>query len=344
MRVETVSTVRLTLAGALLLAAMGPAAGADAPEWMKSYTVSGRPTVHVHTNDGSVRVMTSDTQQVEFRVKTEGGGWGFGFGDDPRIDSRQDGNLVELNAHVRNNVIGFNNRHTIVEVHMPKDADLQLETGDGSVDISALSGNIQANTSDGSVRVAQLTGTIEISSSDGSIEARNLKGSVKLRTSNGSIRASGIDGPCAASSSDGSVRVEGRFDSLVVHSGDGSVGARVASGSSISSAWEVTSSDGSVEVTLPPDFKTNLDVSTSDGHITLDLPVQVQGELSKSHVHGTLNGGGPAFRIHTSDGSIRLSSSKSEVESKACITSRRALAPSRGFNEAWACWPGLFSP
>jgi len=307
MRDITDSPVRLTLAGALFLAMMGPAAGADTPEWVKSYSVSGRPTVHVHTNDGSVQVTTSDTQQVEFRVKTEGGGWGFGVGDDPRIDARQDGNVIELNAHLRSYVVGFNNRHTVIEVRMPKSADLQLETGDGSVEISALNGNIQANTSDGSVKVAQLTGTIEISTSDGSIEARDLKGSVKLRTSNGSLRATGINGTCAASSSDGSVRVEGRFDSLDVHSGNGSVGARVASGSSISSAWEVTSSDGSVEVTLPPDFKTNLDVSTSDGHITLDLPVQVQGELSKSHVHGTLNGGGPSFRIHSSDGSIRLS-------------------------------------
>jgi DUF4097 and DUF4098 domain-containing protein YvlB len=307
MRSVTRSSVRLPLTVTLLLAVAGPVAAADAPEWVKSYTVSGRANVRVHTNDGSVRIMTSDTQQVEFRVKTGGTGWGFGFGDDPRIESRQDGDLVELNAHVRSYVIGFNNRHTDIEVSMPKNADLQIETSDGSIDIATVNGNVRANTSDGSVKVAEVNGNIDISTSDGSIEARTLKGKMKLRTSDGSIRATELDGPCEASSSDGRVKVEGRFDALDVHSGDGSVTARIASGSAISSAWQVSSSDGSVDVALPPDFKVDLDVSTGDGHITLDLPVQVQGELSKSRVHGALNGGGPSFRIHSSNGSIHLS-------------------------------------
>src|ERR1700722_8793299 len=140
------SPVRLALSVTLLLAAAGSAANADTPEWVKSYSISGRANVHVHTNDGSVQVITSDAQQVEFRVKTEGSGWGFGFGDDPHIDSRQDGDLVELTAHLRNYVIGFNNRRTVIEVHMPKNADLQLETSDGSIDISSLNGTVRANT------------------------------------------------------------------------------------------------------------------------------------------------------------------------------------------------------
>jgi DUF4097 and DUF4098 domain-containing protein YvlB len=301
--------IRSAVGLTLLFAVAGEAAAADTPEWVKSYSVSGRPDVHVHTNDGSVQVITSDTQQVEFRVKTEGSGWGFGFGDNSHIDSHQDGNRVELTTHVRNYVIGVNTRHTIIEVRMPKNADLQLETSDGSIEISSVNGTVQANTSDGSIKVSQVTGAVDVSSSDGSIEARALKGTVKLRTSDGSIRASEIDGPCEASSSDGSVKVEGRFDGLDVHSGNGSVTTRVIAGSVISSGWQVSSSDGSVDVSVPPDFKTDLDVSTGDGHITLNLPVQVQGELSKSRIHGSLNGGGPSFRIHSSNGSIHLSAS-----------------------------------
>jgi len=306
MRAVTRSFLRWPLLVTLLLAGADAVAAADTSEWVKSYSVSGRANVHVHTNDGSVRIITSDTQQVEFRVKISGTGWGIGFGDDPRIESRQDGDLVELNAHMRSYVIGFNNRHTDIEVSMPKNADLQIDTSDGSIDISAVNGNVRANTSDGGIKIAEVNGTVEVRSSDGSIEARALKGRVKLGTSDGSIRATELDGPCEASSSDGSVRVEGRFDALDVHSGNGSVTARIATGSVISSAWQVSSSDGSVDVALPSDFKTDLDVSTGDGHITLDLPVQVQGELSKSHVHGTLNGGGPSFRIHSSNGSIHL--------------------------------------
>ena len=306
------SSVRRFVAVALLAVIAGPQAKADAPasdqEWVKSYPVSGRPEVHVRTGDGSVRVVTSDTQQVEFRIKTSGSAWGFGFGDGPKIESRQVGNTVELNIHVRHFVMGFSNRHTEIEVRMPRSADAQLQTGDGSIDVAAVDGNVQANTSNGRVNISQVTGKIEVSSSDGSIEARTLKGSMKLSTSNGSIRATELDGGCEASSSDGSVTVEGRFDHLDVSSSDGAVSTRIASGSSMTSGWQVSTSDGSVEVALPRDFKANLDLSTNDGHITLDLPMQVEGEVTKSHIRGTLNGGGSSFRIHSSDGSVRLGS------------------------------------
>lgn len=307
------SSVRGSVAVGLLVAVLGQNANADPAassdqDWVKSYTVTGRPDVHVQTGDGSVRVLTSDTQQVEFRIKTTGSAWGFGFGDGPKIESRQVGNTVELNVHVHHMVMGFSNRHTEIEVRMPRSADVQLQTGDGSIDVAAVDGNVQAHTSDGRVSVSQVTGKVDVSSSDGAIEARTLKGTLKLSTSNGSIRATDLDGGCDASSSDGSVTVEGRFDHLNVSSSDGSVTTRVAAGSSMTSGWQVSTSDGSVEVALPADFKANLDLSTNDGHITLNLPVQVEGEVTKSHIRGTLNGGGSSFRIHSSDGSVRLGS------------------------------------
>ncbi len=298
----------LRISVALLVVTVGHAAvAAETPEeWTKSYAVTGHPEVRVNADNGSVQVITSDTQQVEFRVKTTGSAWGFGFGDKLRIDSKQDGNVVELDAHQGTYVLGFSNRHTVIEVRMPKSADLQLHTGDGSMDIDSVDGNVRATTSDGHVNIARVNGKVEVNSSDGAIVARALKGSVKLSTSDGSIRATELDGGCSASTSDGSVTVEGRFDSLDVHSSDGSVTTRIAAGSSMTSGWDVSTSDGAVEVALPQDFKASLDASSGDGRITLNLPVQVQGEVSKSHVHGTLNGGGPSFRIHSSDGSVRL--------------------------------------
>ena len=294
------------IASALVLLAVTSIARADRPDWVKSYSVTGRPTVHVHTNDGALRVITSDSNQVEFRVRTEGSAFGFGF-QEPSITSHQDGDTVELSAQFKSYGIGFSSLHNSIDVRMPKNADLQLDTGDGSVELSSLNGNIQIHTADGSVKIGQLVGTIDVSTSDGSIQAEGLKGAVKVHSHDGSVRVAEVDGKCDASSNDGSVKVEGRLDALNIHTDNGSVKARVANGSSISSAWHVSSSDGSVEIALPADMKANLDVSTSDGRIKLNLPVQVQGEMSKSHVSGTLNGGGPPVLIHSSDGSITIS-------------------------------------
>src|ERR1051325_2313385 len=69
MRTQKMMLVRLaTLVTFGLLAGSLAASSAHAEEWTKSYTVSGRARVHVDSNDGSVRVTTSDSQQVEFRV------------------------------------------------------------------------------------------------------------------------------------------------------------------------------------------------------------------------------------------------------------------------------------
>src|SRR5260370_37577052 len=90
------TTVRIGVVCAALLAASTLAPGARAEEWTKSYTVSGRAQVRVDTNDGAVRVATGDAKQVEFRVIYEG----YGLNKNMRIDSRQDGASVQINARV----------------------------------------------------------------------------------------------------------------------------------------------------------------------------------------------------------------------------------------------------
>jgi len=84
------------LATFALLAGSLAVGSARAEEWTKSYSVSGRARVHVDSNDGSVRVTTGDSAQVEFRVIYES----YELNKNLRIDSRQDGDSVQLNARV----------------------------------------------------------------------------------------------------------------------------------------------------------------------------------------------------------------------------------------------------
>jgi hypothetical protein len=309
-RVASGSFLRLARAASVvaLLSAiwLAPAHAAD-QEYFKAYTVTGRAHVRVHADDSSVRVVTSDTNQVEFHARMTGSDWGLHIGEPPHVESHQDGDLVELTAQTNwHIVIGASSKHMTVEVRMPKNADLELDTGDGSVELSSLNGNIMVHTSDGGIRAAQLEGKIELRTSDGSIIADGLSGEMRLHTSDGRIRGSNLTGRCEAGSNDGSIQVQGRFDLLNLRSGDGSITARAEPGSQISSAWSLHTSDGSVRLALPKDFKASLDASTADGHISSDLPVQVQGEMSRRSIHGTLNGGGPVLTIRSGDGSIDL--------------------------------------
>jgi Putative adhesin len=276
------------LAALAVLASTFAAASASAEEWTKSYTVSGRARVHVDSNDGSVRVTTGDSKQVEFRVIYNG----YTMDKNLTVTSNQNGDQVEISARARN---GFNfgwggmHRGLRIEVHMPRNADLNVDTGDGSVESDAITGNLDIHTGDGHIRV------------DGA------KGEIRLRTGDGSIEGRELDGQLEATSGDGHINVEGRFDGLSIKTGDGSVTARANPGSKLANGWNVHTGDGSVTMSLPGDLQANIDASTNDGRISLGLPVLVEGTMGTSQIHGKMNGGGPPLTIHTGDGSIHLS-------------------------------------
>ena len=301
-----ITTVRLGMACAALLAAVAVAPRANATDWSKNYTISGRANVHVDTNDGSVRVTTSDAKSVQFHIDYEG----YELDKNLHIESKQDGDRVELIARVTGHwgwSWGSHSRKLHIEVLMPREADLDAHTGDGSVEASAIHGNVTVYTGDGSVRANTLSGTIVLHTNDGSINVDTLKGDMRLHTGDGSIEARELDGKLEADSGDGHLRIAGRFDALTIKTGDGSVDTRVLPGSKMATSWSIRTGDGSVDLALPGDFQANVDASTGDGHISVGLPVTVEGTFSNSQLHGKMNGGGQPLTIHTGDGAIRLS-------------------------------------
>src|SRR6266481_9759166 len=206
---------RLAGFAALALFASSFAVGsASAEEWTKSYAVSGRARVHVDSNDGSVRVTTGDSKQVEFRVIYNG----YTMDKNLTVTSTQNGDQIEISARARN---GFNfgwggiHRGLRIEVHMPRNADLNVDTGDGSVESDAITGNLDIHTGDGHIRV------------DGA------KGEIRLRTGDGSIEGRDLDGQLEATSGDGHINIEGRFDALNIKTGDGSVTAHANPGTKL---------------------------------------------------------------------------------------------------------------
>jgi hypothetical protein len=293
---------------ATVIVLLGVVSQAQAEEYSKSYAVAGRPTVHVHVDDSRVRIITSDAPQVDFNVQREGHS-GMELGRGLRISSHQDGDRFELSVLREPGIAFLNIEHQLLtEVHMPRNADLQIETRDGRVDLASVNGSITVRSTDGAINASQLTGKIELESVDGAIMTDTLKGDVRLHSTDGSITMTHFDGQCDATTTDGALRAEGRFDSLRLVTTDGGVVAKIGEGSKMTSAWHIRSVDGGLDVSVPQSFQANINASTQDGRIKLDLPVMVQGEISRSKVRGTLNGGGPELTLKSTDGGIRLGS------------------------------------
>ena len=290
MRMYARTALLRTILGAGLAAAAlaWGAASARADEWNKTYAISGRAQVRVQTNDGHVTVYTGDQKEVGVHVETTG----FHISDsEVKVNVRQDGDRIDIDVRVPNHwcvFCGNVHRGLKIEVHMPREGDLNVATGDGHVEVDPLSGNMDIHTGDGHITV------------------RGARGDIRLRTGDGHIEARDLDGRLDASSGDGHIRIDGRFDVLNLKTGDGSIEARVAAGSKMSGSWTIHTGDGSVDLTLPDGFQADLDAHTNDGRISLGFPVTVDGIISKSEVRGKINGGGGALTVHTGDGSIRL--------------------------------------
>jgi hypothetical protein len=274
------ATMYLTLLAAGLFCST-----AFAGDYSKSFTIANRSTVHVDTNDGSVRVTTGDAKRVQIHVDYRG----YEEGKTLHIEAHQSGDVIEFTARAANAWgPSFGLRELHIEVRLPKDSDLKVETGDGEIHASGLSGNIDLSTGDGSMKVSAMSGVL------------------RLHTGDGGIDGSDLDGQCDATSGDGHITLSGRFDVLKVRSGDGKIDVNTARGSKMASSWNVQSGDGAIEVALPADLPVNVDASTGDGHVSSDIPITLSGSMSKSRVQGTLNGGGQSLAIHTGDGDIRL--------------------------------------
>ena len=107
------------------------------------------------------------------------------------------------------------------------------------------------------------------------------KYNLDLKTGGGSIRVSDLDGRVIARTSGGSLsfgRINGNLEGYT--------------------------SGGSITAHLAADIKANIDAATSGGRVVTEFPVTVQGELSKTHLQATLNGGGPRLYLRTSGGNI----------------------------------------
>jgi len=276
----------MVVAGVL---ALGMATAIRAEELTKTYPVSGRARVHVETDDGSVRVSTGDIKQVEIRVDYSG----YKLDRDLQVNTSQSGDSVDISVKTHGTIFAWGARHASlrVEIHMPREADLSVRSGDGSIEVDSINGNV------------------DLTAGDGHSTAQGLRGSSRFHTGDGHIEARGLDGQVDASSGDGHINLEGRFDSLKIKTGDGSVTARAGSGSQVSSAWSIYTGDGSVDLEIPGDLRANIEASTHDGHISLGLPITVEGTFSSSRIQGKLNGGGQAVTIRTGDGSIHLNKS-----------------------------------
>jgi len=274
----------------------------------RSFKVTGRPDVVLDTFDGSVEVHSWDRDEVE--VEIEKRAMEQDLIDQITIDVEQEGNRVVVRVKGPADrergalTIGMHiSPSARLRVAIPRAANLDVRSGDGSISVEEVGGRIVLATEDGRVTAARLSGDIHVRTFDGSIRFERVSGRLDVETN------------------DGSIGIQGAPSALHVKTGDGSIRVRVDADAAMVADWDVTTGDGTVVLTLPASFDAEVDAETSDGVVRSSHPSlrDDTGDRRRAvdrddrrerrrTLRATMGAGGKTIRVRTGDGSIRFES------------------------------------
>jgi hypothetical protein len=86
------------------------------------------------------------------------------------------------------------------------------------------------------------------------------------------------------------------------------VNVDVADGSQMKSAWNVSTGDGGIRLSVPQGFGAEVDAQSGDGPVRVDgvSTPDDRDEDEQRTVRGRLGSGGQALRLRSGDGSIEV--------------------------------------
>jgi DUF4097 and DUF4098 domain-containing protein YvlB len=172
----------------------------------KTFSVTGVPRVNIGTFDGSVVVTGWDKPEVMYTVTK-------------RADDEGDMKLISVEAQQQGSNISIIAKadedagSARIEVSVPRNSAVHVSSGDGSLHLNGVSGELTLRTGDGSIQV------------------HNAGGQLHAITGDGSITVMGFDGQLEARTGDGSISMDGNFSGVTARTGDGAISLAVPPGS-----------------------------------------------------------------------------------------------------------------
>ncbi|MCO7224427.1 DUF4097 domain-containing protein [Pleionea sp. CnH1-48] len=308
-----ISNLRRLILASVALLSLQVMAGGEVIK--KSFDVNAGEELRVATDVGSIEIETHSRSTVKVHVEIEG----FDS-DDFSVDMDYNSGVMKIDG--KRNSRGWSRggkRKVHFFVTIPERFNVDLSTRGGSIRVQDLEGEVQADTSGGSLKFGNIKGDINGRTSGGSISVGDVEGNVKVKTSGGSLRIGRIDGNIRGRTSGGSISLDGVAGKADVATSGGSiridsVGRSISaktSGGSIKAVFEkqpdgdseLSTSGGSITVTLPDDAA--LDIDARGSKVVSDFSIGGV-KKAKRKLKGSINGGGPELELHTSAGSVYI--------------------------------------
>ncbi len=266
----------------------------------KTFNVKAGGQLSLHSDSGKIQVTAWDKNQVQVSVLKKARK--ASSLDAFEVSMEQSGNEISIEGSG-----SWNNRvRVIYRIQVPKNFDLNLETGGGAIEIGDISGEINAETSGGSIKVGNIAKVnVKVDTSGGSIKIGDVKGDVKADTSGGSISVGRVTGEMSLDTSGGSIKVVSSGENLKAETSGGAINIGPSQGD-----VDVSTSGGSIKVGMS---QGNVKADTSGGQIRVE---GAKGNVNINSSGGNLYVGesGGYVKADTSGGNITIKKAKGYIE------------------------------
>ena len=308
------------------------------PYLTKSLAGDAISSVVVSTSAGGISVSGATGQEPRVEVYIQGNNGHKLSKEEiaKRLEEDYDMNISvnghELSAVVKNKH-NFTNWHESIsisfKIFVPENVSTELKTSGGGISLDHLKGNENFSTSGGGLEVNHLSGMIhgrtsgggievsnssediDLSTSGGGIIAKNcsgkirlitsggglilddLKGDITAHTSGGGVEGSNIEGELVTGTSGGGIDLKHMRCSLEASTSAGDLDAQM---DEVGKYVKLNASSGGIRLRLPA--KQGLDLNLSAERINDHIADGFKGEWNKTHVDGSVNGGGIPVNAH----------------------------------------------
>jgi DUF4097 and DUF4098 domain-containing protein YvlB len=147
--------------------------------------------------------------------------------------------------------------------------------------------------------------------------------SLKLHSLHGEINVEGVSGEIDVDSLNGAVTLTNVSGNVLAHSLNGAIKVSMDRVDA-TKPMSFSTLNGSIDVTLPADFKANVKLTTDHGEIYSDFDFKLGGNITQRNdtsdgrfrvrvdrtLTGTINGGGAEATFHTFNGTIYIRKKK----------------------------------
>lgn len=295
-----------------LIFAIASTATAYAAEgsFSRTLNVSGAPTISIATGSGYIHVTTGSQAEVRVsaKVKSQHGWFSGGGSDSDRVKQITDNPpIVQSGNAITIGSTGDSGKYRNIEidydVSLPASTTLKVDSGSGDIEVANVNSLVSAETGSGDIHLDNVGPTPRVTTGSGSIRAKGVHGAAYLETGSGDIEFNQqVAGDVKAETGSGSIRLHGVNGGVRAGTGSGDVEID----GNPASEWKLETGSGSVHLSLNPQAHYTLNASTGSGSINISVPLNKQSGADKSHIVGTINGGGPTVKIGTGSGDISV--------------------------------------